>query len=142
LSEIEVYGPLSGKEGTPGFDDPDGQNTYMGDFTRVDKRTMKLPATFKPPVSQPQTNADDRIWHAPLTQPLVARDQIFIGRTYGQNTAHPLAEPVKELYRTRANGMGFTPYGTFYGGLLLRGGIDGKLYCLHPDGGAVLWSVA
>ena len=38
LTEVELYGPLSGREGTPGFVDPEGQNTYMGDFTRVDKR--------------------------------------------------------------------------------------------------------
>jgi outer membrane protein assembly factor BamB len=140
ITEIEVYGPLSGKEGVPGFDDPEGQNTYMGDFTRVDKRLMKLPANFKPPATSPPTNADDRYWHAPLAQPLVARDSIIIGRAYGQSTAHPLMEPLKETYRTRANGMGFAPLGTLYGGLILRGGIDGKLYCLHPDGGAVLWS--
>jgi len=33
--------PASGKEGAPGFLDPDGQNTYMGDFSRVDPRPRR-----------------------------------------------------------------------------------------------------
>src|SRR5205823_8471929 len=30
VTEIEIYGPLSGREGAPGFTDGEGQNTYMG----------------------------------------------------------------------------------------------------------------
>ncbi|HEY7425440.1 MAG TPA: PQQ-binding-like beta-propeller repeat protein, partial [Gemmataceae bacterium] len=142
ITEIELYGPLSGQEGTPAFTDPNGQNTYMGDFSRVDKRPRQLPEFFQPPVSPQQTNDEARYWHAPLAQILVSQDKLHVARTFGQNTAHPLAKPVEELYRTRACGLGFTPYGALYGGLLLRCGNDGLLYCLHPDTGSVLWSVS
>ena len=118
ITEIEVYGPLSGKEGVPGFDDPDGQNTYMGDFTRVDKRVMKLPASFKPPVVTPgqtPTTATGMCRCAAARCP----QQLLHRPRDGQSTAHTLAEPLKETYRTRANGMGFAPHGTLYGGLIL-----------------------
>ena len=52
MTEIELYGPLSGKEGKPGFDDPEGQNTYMGDFGRVDRRVKKLPESFQAPLTK------------------------------------------------------------------------------------------
>jgi outer membrane protein assembly factor BamB len=140
ITELEMYGPLAGAEGTAGFGDPDGQNTWMGDFTRVDKRPRPLPEYFQAPQATPQTYAEERIWHAPLAQPLVANDRLLVARSFGQNTAHPLAKPADELYRTRACGLGFTPYGTLYGGLLLRCGNDGLLYCMHPDSGSVLWT--
>jgi outer membrane protein assembly factor BamB len=44
------------------------------------------------------------------------------------------------LYWGRAGGFGFTPFGTLYGGLILRCGLDGKLYCINPETGAELWS--
>jgi outer membrane protein assembly factor BamB len=140
ITEIELYGPLSGKEGTPGFTDPDGQNTWMGDFSRVDKRPRRLPEFYRPPVAPPGSNDEARIWHAPLAQVLVADDRMQVARTFGQNTGHPLAKPVEELYRSRACALGFTPFGTLYGGLLLRCGNDGLLYCLQPETGSVLWT--
>jgi outer membrane protein assembly factor BamB len=140
ITEIELYGPLSGQEGTPGFTDPDGQNTYLGDFSRVDKRSRALPEFFQAPTAMHQTNDEARIWHAPLAQVLAANDKLHVARTFGQNTAHPLEKPNDELYRARACGLGFTTVGTLYGGLMLRCGNDGALYCLHPDSGSVLWT--
>jgi hypothetical protein len=140
ITEIELYGPLSGREGTPGFADADGQNTYMGSFSRVDKRPKPLPDFFQAPLAPPPTQSEDRYWHAPLAQVLVAQGKLHVARTFGQNTAHPLAKPLDELYRSRACGLGFTPYGTLYSGLLLRAGNDGLLYCLDPGSGAVLWT--
>lgn len=141
VTEIELYGPLSGREGTPGFDDPDGQNTYMGDFSRVDRRVRKLPEFFQPPFSKQGGNTDELDWYAPLAQIIVSRDRFYVARTFGKNTAHPVEKPEQDLYWSRPCGLGFTPYGALYGGLLLRCGNDGKLYCLNPDTGTELWSV-
>src|SRR5439155_24711004 len=47
----------------------------------------------------------------------------------------------KDLARGWDGGIGYTPYGAIYGGLLLRPGNDGKLYCLNPESGTELWSV-
>jgi outer membrane protein assembly factor BamB len=141
LTEIELYGPLSGREGTPGFVDADGQNTYMGDFSRVDKRPKKLADKFLPPVVKRGSHDEDVNWYAPFTEILVSEDKFHVGRTFGKNTSYTLAEPTKELYWTRTGGLGFTPFGALYGGLLLRCGNDGKLYCIDPDSGAELWTV-
>jgi outer membrane protein assembly factor BamB len=144
LTEVEVYGPLSGREGSPGFEDPEGQNTYMGDFTRVDKRIKKWPTQFLQPLVVTRQNGapgEDINWYAPLAQVLAAQDRFHVARAFGKNTGYTLAQPDKELYSGRACGLGFTPYGTLYGGLLLRSGNDGKLYCLNPDTGTELWSV-
>jgi len=143
LTEIELYGPLSGREGTPGFEDPEGQNTYMGDFSRVDKRTKKLPESFQAPlVVTEQLGAREQVgWFTPLAQVLASGDRFHVGRTFGKSSGYLLSEPAKEIYAVRSTGLGFTPYGTLYGGLLLRCGNDGKLYCLSPDSGTELWSV-
>ncbi|MFM9195566.1 MAG: hypothetical protein ACKOWG_07480, partial [Planctomycetia bacterium] len=140
VSEIEIYGPLSGREGGPGFLDPEGQNTYMGDFTRVDKRPKPLAEEYLPPLVRPGTHDEAFVWHAPITQPLLAEGRMDLGRTFGQNTAHSLAEPLKDLAWGRAGGLGYTPYGTLYAGLILRAGNDGKLSCLSPDTGTELWA--
>jgi outer membrane protein assembly factor BamB len=140
LSEIELYGPLSGREGPPAFLDPEGQNTYMGDFTRVDKRRKPLAADYLPPLVRSQVYDEAVVWHAPITQPLMAEGRMYLGRTFGQNTSHALAEPLKDVSWGRAGGFGYTPYGTLYAGLILRTGNDGKLYCLNPDTGTELWS--
>jgi outer membrane protein assembly factor BamB len=143
LTEIELYGPLSGREGTPAFEDPDGENTYMGDFTRVDKRVKKLPESFQSPlmVNQQTGEREQIIWFAPLSQILVSRDQFHVGRTLGKSSGYVLSDPQKETYGIRSTGLGFNQYGTLYGGLLIRGGNDGKLYCLSPETGTELWSV-
>jgi outer membrane protein assembly factor BamB len=140
VSEIELYGPLSGREGQPAFLDPEGQNTYMGDFTRVDKRLKVLAGDYLPPLVRHPVHDESVAWHAPITQPLLAEGRMYLGRTFGQNTSHTLAEPLKDVSRGRAGGFGYTPYGTLYAGLILRTGNDGKLYCLNPDTGTELWS--
>lgn len=140
VSEIEVYGPLSGREGPPGFLDPEGQNTYMGDFTRVDKRPKPLADDYLPPLVRSPVHDEAVAWHAPITQPLMAEGRMYLGRTFGQNTSHLLAEPLKDVAWGRAGGFGYTPYGALYAGLILRTGNDGKLYCLNPDTGTELWS--
>jgi outer membrane protein assembly factor BamB len=143
LTEIELYGPLSGREGTPGFEDPDGENTYMGDFTRVDKRVKKLPEAFQQPlVVNQQTGEREQVgWFTPLAQVLAANNHFHVGRSLGKNSGYALSDPTKEIYAVRTTGLGFTPYGVLYGGLLLRCGNDGKLYCLSPETGSELWSV-
>lgn len=147
LTEIEVYGPLSGKEGTPGFDDPEGQNTWMGDFSRVDRRVKKWPEAFMAPLvvnkvsPGPNEDANHLNWYAPLAQILASGDRYHVARALGKNSGYALDAPDKELYAGRACGLGFTPFGTLYGGLVLRCGNDGKLYCLSPDTGTELWSV-
>jgi outer membrane protein assembly factor BamB len=141
VTEIELYGPLSGQEGKPGFDDPDGQNTYMGDFSRVDRRVKKLADSYLAPLTKNGGNSDEVDWYAPLAQILVSRDRFYLGRTFGKNTAHALEKPDQDLYWSRPCGLGFTPVGALYGGLLLRCGVDGKLYCLNPETGTELWSV-
>ena len=141
ITEIELYGPLSGREGSPGFIDADGQNAYMGDFTRVDKRVKQLADYYHKPVTRTGGHAEEIIWHAPLAQVLASEDRLFFGRTLGVNSAVALSEPAKDLYFTRASGLGYTPYGALYGGLIFRCGNDGQFYCIDPESGAQLWSV-
>src|SRR5262249_12400585 len=143
LTEIELYGPLSGKEGTPAFEDPEGENTYMGDFSRVDKRVKKLPDSLQAPVGVNQQTGEREqvIWFAPLAHILASGDRFHVARALGKTSGYLLSDPTKEIYGVRANGLGFTPYGTLYGGLVLRCGNDGKLYCLSPETGTELWSV-
>ncbi len=140
LTEIELYGPLSGREGVPGFGDPDGQNTYMGDFSRVDKRKKILTPKFGPPMMRTLGHAVESVWNVVNTQILAAGDRFFVGRGGGKNNALLLEKPAEELYWGRAGGIGYTPYGSLYGGLLLRNGLDGKLYCINPDSGNALWT--
>ena len=143
ITEIELYGPLSGREGTPGFADPEGENTYMGNFTRVDHRAKALPESLMAPlvVSQQQADRTLAFWFAPLTQVLAGSDAFHVARTFGQQSGYALGDPSHETYAVRTGSLGFTPYGTLYGGLLLRCGNDGKLYCFSPETGAELWSV-
>jgi outer membrane protein assembly factor BamB len=141
LTEIELYGPLSGHEGAPGFADPEGENTYMANFTRVDTRRKTLPA-LQPPlvVRQQQGGRELTQWFAPLAQVLAGEDGFHVARTFGQNSGYLLADPKTETYAVRTSSLGFTPYGTLYGGLLLRCGNDGTLYCFSPETGTLLWS--
>lgn len=143
ISEIELYGPLSGREGTPGFVDAEGHNTYMGDFSRVDKRPKQLIEEFRPPfIKRSNTVNDDGGFFAPLAEVLVSENRLYAAHTFGRNTSYDLADPAKELSMTRAGGLGFTPYGALYGGLLIRCGNDGKLYCLNPESGGELWTLS
>ncbi len=141
LTEIELYGPLSGREGIPGFGDAEGQNTYMGDFTRVDKRKKALPPKLGQPLMHNLGYAAESSWNVVNTQILAAGDRFFVARGGGKNNALLLEKPAEELYWGRAGGIGYTPYGALYGGLLLRSGLDGKLYCINPDSGNALWTV-
>jgi outer membrane protein assembly factor BamB len=138
LTEIELYGPLSGREGAPGFMDAEGQNTYMGNFTRVDSRSRKA---FEPYGAGMVKKEEEGRWFAPLSGVLSGDDRFFVALTFGKNSVAPVSEPAKELARGRAGGLGYTPYGALYGGLLLRPGNDGRFYCLNPDSGTELWSV-
>jgi len=143
LTEIELYGPLSGREGVPGFEDPQGENTYMANFTRVDKRVKRLAESYqKPLVVQGRRHGHSPdLWFAPMAHMLVAGDRCHVARLFGQLTGHPLDQPAEEAYSVRSANLGFTPYGTLYGGLLLRPGNDGKLYCFNPETGTEVWSV-
>jgi len=151
LTEVELYGPLSGRTGAPGFVDPEGQNTWMGDFTRVDRREKKLAPRFQQGYYCRHGHGDkDILWNAPMAQLLLSEDTIYSGRAFGKNTAFDLSSFAVQkgrrprsfpaLYWGRAGGLGYTPFGTLYGGLILRSGIDGKLYCINPDSGTELWS--
>jgi outer membrane protein assembly factor BamB len=143
LTEIELYGPLSGREGALGFEDAEGENTYMGSFSRVDTRTKRLADSYQRPlvVSHHRGGQDGTQWFAPLSHVLVSADRIHVGRAFGQNTGHAFDKPGEDVYSVRTGGLGFTPHGTLYGGLLLRCGNDGKLYCFNPETGTEVWSV-
>ncbi|MFM8702842.1 MAG: PQQ-binding-like beta-propeller repeat protein [Planctomycetia bacterium] len=106
----------------------------------MDKRPKPLAEEYLPPLVRPGTHDEAFVWHAPITQPLMAEGRMYLGRTFGQNTAHAIAEPLKDLAWGRAGGLGYTPYATLYSGLILRAGNDGKLYCLNPDTGTELWA--
>ena len=103
ITEVELYGPLSGREGAPTFLDPEGQNTYMGDFTRVDKRVKKLPPQYQAPVSGAGGHGDEIGWFAPMTQILASNNRLYFGRTFGKNSAFELKDPAKPLYLERAD---------------------------------------
>ena len=141
LSEVEVYGPLSGREGAPSFADAEGQNTYMGDFSRVDKRAKTLAARYQAPTTRVAGNAVETMWAVPAAQVLASEGKAYVARSFGFHTAYALDKPMEELYWGRTGGTGCTPYGSIYGGLLLRNGNDGRLYCLNPESGTGLWSV-
>ena len=139
LTEMEVYGPLSGQEGRPGFTDPEGQNTYMGDFSRVDKRKKHL-AVFAPPAASAGYNNEKMHWQTPSAQIMVSDDNFYVTRALGINEAYSLEKPSAPSSRERVNGIGFSPYVSLYGGLLLKTGNRGTLHCIDPPSGRSLWS--
>lgn len=147
LTEVELYGPLSGKEGTPGFTDPQGNNAYMGDFSRVDKRKKILSDAFGGTFSRRREHREDRGWYGPLSTPLISQNKLVVGTTFGASTAYDLTldkkmqNPGKELYWESGASLGYVPEAVLYGGLVLRAGLDGKLYCISADTGVTLWSV-
>ncbi|HUU68129.1 MAG TPA: PQQ-binding-like beta-propeller repeat protein, partial [Planctomycetota bacterium] len=139
ITEVELYGPLSGKEVATGFAEPDGQNTWMGSFARVDKRQKTLAPEYDAPIVKPLEN--ELSWSAPSAQILVSEGKLYVSRLLGHNDMHELAEPTVVKSRARTGGIGFAPYVTIYGGLLLKCGNDGKLYCIDAESGRELWSV-
>ncbi len=140
LTEIEAYGPLSGHDAKPAFLDPEGQNTYMGDFTRVDKRVKTLAKGYGPPdVRTLGHGAGERLWQVPVGLPLIDSQGAHLPRAFGVNQGFDLLNPAKDLYWHRPGGLGYTPYGTLYAGLILRAGLDGQLSCIAPSSGQALW---
>ncbi|MBM4144475.1 MAG: hypothetical protein FJ225_12930, partial [Lentisphaerae bacterium] len=145
LTEVEVYGPLSGGE-QEGVADAEGQNTYMGAFGRVDKRRMALAAEYVPR----SVGGGDRDlppgfpprWATPVSQVVISERNLYLSRATGFNQRYPLDAPSldspAESYRT--GGMGFGPVMTLYGGALLKPGSDGRLYGIDPDSGREFWS--
>ncbi|MBI2191273.1 MAG: PQQ-binding-like beta-propeller repeat protein [Planctomycetes bacterium] len=141
LTEIEVYGPLSGQEGAPGFADPDGQNTYMGSFARVDKRAKVLSKAYKATVRRhDHSDPWEVLWGPASAQILVSEGKFYVSRALGWNEMYLLDQPTQQATRARAGGLGFSPYVTLYGGLLIKPGYDGKLYCIDAPSSRELWA--
>lgn len=141
LTEVELYGPLSGKEGAPGFADPEGQNTYMGSFARVDPRPKTLPRPGVLSGHGPRETETFELWALPYGQILASENRLYVSRTLGVSESYDLESLKAPHGRARAGALGFSPYLTLYGGLLLKPGQDGKLYCVSPDTGGELWSI-
>ena len=145
LTEIEVYGPLSGREGDAGFVDPDGQNACMGDFTRVDKRRLELGGDYEAQRGTPVqgVGGTDKlpIWNYPVTQPLVGEGRMHVGRALGYAQSHAVTPGAVRTGIGRVNGFGFGNPGALYGGLWLLPGNDGSLYGVDLASSRTLWSV-
>ncbi len=143
LTEVEAYGPLSGRDEPPAFLDAEGENTYMGNFTRVDKRRKTLAADYREPVVRRLGHgAGERLWNVPVGAPLIDAGGAHLPRAFGVNNGFRLDAPAEDLYWHRAGGFGYAPVGTLYAGLILRPGVDGRLSCLDPGSGQLLWSTA
>ena len=151
VNEIELYGPLAGQEVTGGFADPEGQNTYMGSFARVDQRAKALsPTGYENTYSPPKDRGEGFNWAVPSSQILAAQNKLYVTRTLGYNEVYDLSEAVNPAARNvpsppsqnrmRTRALGFGPHVTLYGGLLLGCGYDGKLYCMEAQTGRELWS--
>ncbi len=147
LTEAEIYGPMSGSEQI-GFVDAEGQNTYMGSFARVDKRPLPVAPMYEAKTvtaaAEPKTQPDKVLprWAVPVSQVLMAEQNVYLSRSYGYNERVALPDvggPPATVYRT--GGMGFGPTATMYGGALLKPGSDGKLYCIDPESGRAFWTV-
>lgn len=137
LTEIEAYGPLAGKE-QAGFVDADGQNTYMGNFARVDKRPKPLDMG----ALLARGLGGGAKWSFPESQVLAADGEIYSSRALGYSDRRSLADPGKILSSARSGAFGFAPCVTLYNGVLLKPGLDGKLYCIDPHSSRELWSVS
>ncbi|MBI2190538.1 MAG: PQQ-like beta-propeller repeat protein [Planctomycetes bacterium] len=142
LTEIELYGPLSGREDALGFADPEGENTYMGSFSRVDKRAKSLAAAYQPLFTRSPWGNDDLFWSFPVSQILVSEDRFYLSRALGHNEAYAIQDANKPLSQGRSGGLGFSPFITLYGGVLLKPGNDGRLYAIDPQSSRELWSVS
>lgn len=144
VTEIEAYGPLSGKEGAQGFVDSDGQNTYMGNFARVDKRRKVIHQSYTLAASEGSARApmvSAPIWSFPCSQPIVAEGQLYLSRALGHNQRWVLDSKDPDGSMARSCSLGFGPYITLYGGVLLKPGTDGNLYCIDPASSRELWRV-
>jgi outer membrane protein assembly factor BamB len=146
LTEAEIYGPMSGSEQI-GFVDSEGQNTYMGSFARVDRRTLTMAPMYETKtVTAPAAVTDkDRTlprWAVPVSQVLMGEGNVYLSRAYGYNERVALPDVGgTPATVSRTGGMGFGPTATMYGGALLKPGSDGKLYCIDPDSGRSFWAV-
>jgi outer membrane protein assembly factor BamB len=134
ITEVEAYGPLGGRE-QAGFGDAEGQNTYMGNFARVDKRPKPLDmgALTAPWVGG---GAD---WSFPHSQILAADGEIYTSRALGYGDRRTVGAPGNVLSIARAGTLGFAPHVTLYNGVLLKPGLDGSLYCIDPRSSRRLW---
>lgn len=142
VTEIELYGPLSGKEMASGFADPEGQNTYMGSFARVDKRAKTVQQVYGEAHIRRHNHGDGiMLWSVPCSQVLASEGKLYVSRSLGHNEMYTLDDVSKEKTQVRTGGIGFNPYVTLYGGLLLKCGNMGKLYCIDADSGRELWAV-
>jgi outer membrane protein assembly factor BamB len=145
VTEIEVYGPLSGGE-QEGVSDLAGQSTYMGGFSRVDRRRMALaPEYAVKTVGGSDKNLPPGIpprWATPVSQVMISERNLYLSRALGFNQRYSLdaasMDSTEESFRT--GGMGFGPVVTLYGGALLKPGTDGKLYGIDPASGRAFWS--
>jgi len=145
VTEVEVYGPLSGGE-QEGVSDLAAQSTYMGGFGRVDKRRMAL----APEYVVKTVGGSDRnlppLWVTPISQVMISERKLYVTRATGFNQRYSLdADSMNSVgpegtFRTGA--MGFGPVMTLYGGALLKPGTDGKLYGIDPASGRAFWSTA
>jgi len=141
LTEVELYGPLSGKEGAAGFRDPEGQNAYMGDFSRVDKRTKVLPAQFNIPVVTRLPKNNQELWAVTNGQIMAADDKFYVSRTLGISEMYTFDKPTQAKTSTRSKALAYSEFVTLYGGLLLKCGSHGRLYCIEADTGQTIWTV-
>lgn len=141
VTEMELYGPLSGREVAAGVEDPDAQYTYMGSFARVDKREKALLPQYGPLVWRRGTHQDPFGWSVPRGQILVSNDEFYVSRTLGFSERYALSSPASPVTSERAGCLGFSPFATLYGGLILKGGEDGNLYCIDAQSSRRLWAV-
>jgi outer membrane protein assembly factor BamB len=138
LTEVEIYGPMSGSEKV-GFVDAEGQNTYMGAFDRVEKRVMTVATECALMAVSQQTVAPR--WAVPTSQIMMADRNLYLSRALGFNERSSLDALGANAPATfRTGSMGFSPYITLYGGVLLKPGSDGNLYCIDPQSGRQFWS--
>jgi len=140
ITEIELYGPLTCKEGKIGFADAEGQNTWMGDFSRVDKRRKLLAAEFAPPVVKARAAAEGETWAVPAAQIMVSEGACYITRTLGYSETCSLDDLAKPRSVNKGTHLAVNPYVALYGGLLLKCSTFGKLVCCDAESGREIWS--
>jgi hypothetical protein len=141
VTEVELYGPLSGREISTGPADAGAHYTYMGSFARVDKRPKQLAEPYDVPHQSRRPHDRSVVWYAPNAQVMASEGKMFMTRALGINDTYELGGAPERIARARAGGLGYTPYVTYKGGLLLKCGHHGKLYCIDGASGRELWSV-
>ena len=130
VTELEVYGPLSGSESS-GFVDAAGQNTYMGSFARVEKRRLEVAPGYEEKAVTGKSALPR--WAPPVSQVMMSERNLYLSRSPGFNQRLSLDDSDESFFRTGSLGFGPTP--TLYGGALLKPGTDGKLWCVDPESG-------